>query len=444
MVTAFRVLSGRMTPDNTMSSCPACGYLNAMSARYCGGCARALGDTASTVDITPGDPLEPGELFDARYEVFEEIGRGGMGVVYRCRDTQLDRMVAIKVLPEAFGLQQAIVARFKREARSMARLDHPAIVPVYGIGECKRLHYFVMKWLRGQTVATALEQQVAGGVPMASQRVRDIVAQVCRGLHHAHVRGLIHRDVKPGNVMIGPGERATLMDFGIVKERYGRSMTRTGLVFGTPEYMAPEQSQGLAEPSPTTDVYSVGVLAYEMLSGRLPFRGDTPYQVVVQHIHHTPPPLVGRVEGIEPGLEVVVLRALAKDPKARYDTALDMARALDALDAQQNLPFDADRRFMPRLRINREFDNLAAVDMEYASDVSSSGCFIRTERPLPVGTKVSLRFTLLEHDLATVEGEGEVARVESSEPSGMGVRFIRLTDEARAHIDTILSYVPAS
>lgn len=425
-----------MAPDNT-NPCPACGYLNAPEARYCGGCARTLGDTAPAFEAAPGDPLQPGAVFDERYEVIEEVGRGGMGVVYRARDAALDRMVALKVLPEPFGLQAEVVNRFRREARAMARLDHPAIVPVYGIGEANRLHYFVMKWLPGLTVATLLEQRADGpGRALSTHRVRDILAQICRGLHHAHVRGLIHRDIKPGNVMVGPGERATLMDFGIVKERYGKGVTRTGMVFGTPEYMAPEQSQGLAEPSPTTDIYSVGVLAYEMLSGVLPFRGETPYQVVVQHIHHPPPSLVG-VPGVDAALEAVVHRALAKDPRARFQTALDMARALDALHAERELPVDADRRLNQRIRVNQEFDAMS-VDVEYASDVSSTGCFIRTDRPLPVGTAVALRFTLLEGDLATIEGEGEVARIETTEPMGMGVRFTRLTPQAQAHLRALL------
>ena len=230
-------------------------------------------------------PVAPGTIFESKYQVLEEIGRGGMGVVYKGHDLSLNRQVAIKVLPEQFNTDDDVIARFKKEARAMATLDHTNIVPVYAIGQQRNFHYFVMKYLDGQTVAERLDALRKEGLPprVSQREVTDIVSQVCRGLGHAHRRGLIHRDIKPGNIMLSPDGMVTIMDFGIVKEQMGaESLTRTGLVFGTPEYMAPEQAQGEAAPGPATDLYSLGIVGYEMLSGRAPFTGDTPFSIVLK------------------------------------------------------------------------------------------------------------------------------------------------------------------
>lgn len=216
----------------------------------------------------------------------------------------------------------------------MASLDHPNIVPVYAIGQFRNFHYFVMKFLDGRTVADILEHKRRMGQERFEPReVQRTMIEVCRGLGHAHQRGLVHRDIKPGNIMIAPDGTVTIMDFGIVKEQQGgENLTRTGLVFGTPEYMAPEQAQGHAAPGPTTDLYSLGVVAYEMLSGLPPFRGDTPFSVVIKHIKEPPPPLADRVEGVNRALQDVVFRCLEKRPENRWPTADTLREALQAVD----------------------------------------------------------------------------------------------------------------
>ncbi|MCA9559347.1 MAG: protein kinase, partial [Myxococcales bacterium] len=209
--------------------CPQCGHVNTAEARFCARCGAGLEIHISEDRSAYNTPVAPGTIFEGKYQVLEEIGRGGMGVVYRGHDLSLDRLVAIKVLPEQFNTDDEVIARFKREARAMAALDHPNVVPVYAIGQQRMFHYFVMKFLEGATVAELLERKRKTDDPQfRPERVRRTVMQVCLGLGHAHKRGLIHRDIKPGNIMLSPDGHVTIMDFGIVKEATGgEALTRT-------------------------------------------------------------------------------------------------------------------------------------------------------------------------------------------------------------------------
>jgi serine/threonine protein kinase len=319
-----------------MRQCAHCGHQSSDEGRFCARCGAPAEVHIDEDRSAYNTPVAPGTIFEGKYQVLEEIGRGGMGVVYRGHDLSLDRHVAIKVLPEQFNTDDDVIARFKKEAKAMASLDHPNIVPVYAIGQQGSFHYFVMKFLEGHTVAELLEKMRADGrnrfEPVQVQR---ILIQVCRGLAHAHQRGLIHRDIKPGNIMVSSDGHATIMDFGIVKEeKGGEALTRTGLVFGTPEYMAPEQAQGHAVPGPSTDLYSLGIVAYEMLSGVPPFRGDTPFSVVLKHIKEPPEPLFERIPGVNRGFEQAIFRSLEKRPDGRYRAAEDMQRALESIDVE--------------------------------------------------------------------------------------------------------------
>ena len=317
-----------------MRECAQCGLANQNDARFCARCGAGLDIVIEQDRSAYSTPVAPGTIFEGKYQVLEEIGRGGMGVVYKGQDLSLGRMVAIKVLPEQFNTDDEVIQRFKKEARAMAALDHPNIVPVYSIGQFRNFHYFVMKFLDGRTVADILEhKRTLGQDRFEPREVQRAMTDVCRGLGHAHAKGLVHRDIKPGNIMIAPDGTVTIMDFGIVKEQAGgEALTRTGLVFGTPEYMAPEQAQGHAMPGPTTDIYSLGVVAYEMLSGLPPFRGDTPFSVVIKHIKEPPPPLASRVEGVNRALQDVVFRCLEKRPENRWLTADLLREALLTVD----------------------------------------------------------------------------------------------------------------
>ena len=272
-----------------------------------------------------------GTVFDGKYEVLGEVARGGMGIVFRGVDRSLGRPVAIKVLLKRFNSDAESVARFRREARAMAALDHPNIVPVYAIGNEYELHYFVMKFITGWTVAERLKRVRLGlSDPFSPEEVRLGLIQVCRGLSHAHLKGLIHRDIKPSNIMISASGHVTIMDFGIVKETNDDSLTKTGIVFGTPDYMAPEHAQG-HPPSAATDLYSLGIVAYEMLAGEQPFSGSTPFSLVLKHIKEPPPPLIDRRPDVDIAFQDILFRATEKAPEDRYPTASAMMHALESL-----------------------------------------------------------------------------------------------------------------
>jgi uncharacterized protein YraI len=277
-----------------------------------------------------------------KYLVQSEIGRGGMGVVYRGYDPALDRLVAIKVLPPALLNDAQFVQRFHQEAVLAARLQHPGIVPIHDVGEQAGIHYIVMQYLEG----TTLEDWLARQGPLAPAQAKPILRQLAEALDFAHGRGVIHRDVKPANVMISPEGRATLMDFGLVRAAEGTSLTRTGMVMGTPEYMSPEQALG-EEVDGRSDIYSLGIMLYKMLSGKVPFARTTPYAITYAHIHEPPPPLRESRPDLPAALELVVNKALAKRREDRYPRARLLADDFDAAAAGKAVGAGAAARAAP-------------------------------------------------------------------------------------------------
>jgi len=260
-----------------------------------------------------------------QYKILAPIGEGGMGMVYRAHDTLLNREVAVKVLPPELARDHEFVSRFRREAETAAGLDHPHIVAIYNIGEQDGVHYLAMRLLEGRPLNQILKH--SGALP--PERALHITEQVARALDYAHARGVIHRDVKPANIMVGADEHVTLMDFGIAKAMSGSRLTRTGTMIGTPEYMAPEQFTG-EQVDLHADIYALGVVLYEMLTGRVPFTGETPVSISHAHVYQTPAPPRQHNAQIPPAVEQVVLRALGKRPEARYSNAGALADALRA------------------------------------------------------------------------------------------------------------------
>jgi eukaryotic-like serine/threonine-protein kinase len=255
------------------------------------------------------------------------LGSGGMANVYRAFDTNLQRMVAIKVLSPAAAAQPGFVDRFRQEARLIANLRHPNIVHVYDFGQHENAIYMVQELLAGPTLETWMSDLAARGTRPTPQAVIEIVTQLADALDAAHAAGIIHRDVKPGNALWNDQGQLVLTDFGIAKQVMSdTSQTQFGLVLGTPSYLSPEQAQSLPL-TPASDVYSLGVVLYELLAGNVPFRGTTPMHVVMDHIQTSPPPLPIRPD-LLPEIETVVQRALAKDPVARFGSANELARAL--------------------------------------------------------------------------------------------------------------------
>jgi serine/threonine protein kinase len=257
------------------------------------------------------------------YQILAEIGRGGMAVVYRAFQPSLNREVAIKVLPPQFTFDRQFVERFVREAQAAASLRHPHIIVIHDVAEQNGLYYIVMELLQGRTLRQLIEQE--GALPPG--RAARIVEQIASALDYAHRRGFVHRDVKPDNIFVGEDDRVTLTDFGIAKAASGTQLTRTGVLIGTPQYMAPEQAQGEAI-GPATDIYALGIVAYQMLSGQVPFDGTTPHAILYKQIHERPPSLLAVRSGLPPAVDSVLNAALAKEPGARYASAGQFAQAL--------------------------------------------------------------------------------------------------------------------
>ncbi len=284
-------------------------------------------------DAIVNSAIVPGSILRERYRLDSEIGRGGMGIVYRATDLELHREVAVKVLPTATSSVEAR-QRLMREARAAAALNHPHIISVHDVGEANGAPFFVMELAQGPSLAKAR--------PAELSRVVDIAGQLCAALEHAHANNIVHRDLKPDNVLLSSGLNGSvkLADLGLALPADAARISRAGLIVGTAAYMAPEQALGQTVDG-RTDLYALGVLLYEMTTGRLPFIGDDPLSVVSQHVHASVvPPRMLRPD-LPRALEAVILRLLAKDPAQRFATAAETANALrDSLTAEEFAPDD--------------------------------------------------------------------------------------------------------
>ena len=267
--------------------------------------------------MPPSDP-RIGEVFDGRYRIVRRLGTGGMATVYLAEDEQLDRRVAIKMLDERHAQDGQFVERFQREAKSAAVLSHPNIVAVYDRGEAEGTYYIAMEYLEGKT----LKELLVSRGPTPTRVAIDYARQLLAALDFAHRKGIVHRDVKPHNLIIAPDGRLKVADFGIARSTSSQ-VTEAGSIIGTAQYLSPEQARG-APAGPAADIYSTGVVLYEMLTGSVPFTGDTPLEVAMKHISETPEPPSSKRPEISHDLDVIVLRALAKDPADRYATAREM------------------------------------------------------------------------------------------------------------------------
>jgi eukaryotic-like serine/threonine-protein kinase len=264
-----------------------------------------------------------GRLISGRYRVVGHLGTGGMADVWRAEDEVLGRSVAVKVLHPQYASEENFVARFRQEAQAAANLSHPGIVNVYDWGREEGTYFIVMEFLPGQTLKQLLEER--GN--LRPERALEITRDVAAALSYAHKNNIVHRDIKPHNIMIGPTGSVKVTDFGIAHAG-GSQLTQTGSVMGTAQYLSPEQAQG-RETGPGTDVYSLGVVLYEMLTGNVPFDGDNPVSVALKHVNEAPVSPRVLNPNVPPDLERIVLKAMAKQPEQRYRSIEEMAADLD-------------------------------------------------------------------------------------------------------------------
>ena len=274
-----------------------------------------------------------GTVFDGRYRIIRKLGAGGMADVYLAEDQELGRNVAIKILNDRHAADDSFIERFRREAKNAAGLSHPNIVSIYDRGEAEGTYYIAMEYLEGRS----LKELIVSRGPAPIKVSIDYARQILAALAAAHRRGIVHRDIKPHNVLVNPEGRLKVTDFGIARSGASQ-MTEVGSIIGTAQYLSPEQARG-APVDQTSDLYSVGVVLYEMLTGQVPFTGDTPLEIAMKHLSEVPKPPSELRPEVPHDLDLIVLRALAKDPAERYQSAeemdADLARVADGLPVDQ-------------------------------------------------------------------------------------------------------------
>jgi serine/threonine-protein kinase len=261
-------------------------------------------------------------VFNGRYELHRRLARGGMADVFLARDQLLDRPVAVKVLFPEFATDPAFVERFRREAQSAANLNHPNIVSVYDWGQEQGTYFIVMEYIEGRSLADIIRNEG----PLHPQRAAEVGSDIAAALGFAHRNGVVHRDIKPGNVLISPSGQVKVADFGIARALNASAednLTQAGSVMGTATYFAPEQAQGLPL-DPRSDLYSLGVVLYEMVTGRAPFTGESPVAIAYKHVQEQPAPPRHANTDVPVPLEAIIMRLLAKNPAARYPSAEDL------------------------------------------------------------------------------------------------------------------------
>ncbi len=320
--------------------CPKCSGLLAGGSRFCNQCGAPLAPLPPR-EKAAASRIEPGMVLEGKWRVDLKIGEGAMGTVYRCTDVALDRPVAIKVLAWEHCADEVFVARFEREAKLTANLEHANVVLVYGVGRHEGRPFIVMKWIAGETLASRLDEAEERGQRMPVETVRAVVAQICAGLGYIHERNLVHRDIKDANVMIDAHGRVTILDFGILRDLNSQEhLTQAGFVMGTPAYLAPEVVRGKPVDH-RSDLYAVGVLLYQLLTGALPFDAESEHELVRKHVQEAPPDPCLRNPFLPAAVGRVLQKAIAKDPAQRFQRAADLARELErAFDEAAEVPLE--------------------------------------------------------------------------------------------------------
>jgi len=313
--------------------CPRCHSDNPDDTRFCGNCASPLHPServphSQTETLkTPLKELSTGTTFAGRYQIIEELGRGGMGRVYKVYDTEIKEKIALKLLKPEIGVDQDTIERFRNEIKFARKIGHRNVCKMYDLNKEEGAYYITMEYVHGEDLKRLIRKM---GVISAGKTV-FIARQICQGLAEAHSLGIVHRDLKPQNIMVDEGGNAKIMDFGIARSLRLKGITGAGVMIGTPEYMPPEQVEG-KETDPRSDIYSLGVILYEMVTGRVPFEGDTPFTIGVKHKSEAPRNPRELNAQIPDDLSRLVLRCLAKEKEKRYQTSEDIISDLDKIE----------------------------------------------------------------------------------------------------------------
>ena len=311
--------------------CPKCHFDNPSDSKFCKECGTQiipLKEVPVTETLeTPTEELTTGSTFAGRYQIIEELGKGGMGKVYRALDKKLNEEVALKLIKPEIASDKKTLERFNNELKFARKIAHKNVGRMYELMEEKGTHFITMEYVPGQDLRGLIKQsgQLAVGTAIS------IAKHVCEGLTEAHRLGVIHRDLKPQNIMIDKEGNARIMDFGIARSVSGKGITGAGVIVGTPEYMSPEQVES-KETDQRSDIYSLGVILYEMVTGRVPFEGDTPLSVAVKHKTETPPDPMQINSQIPEDLSRLILRCMEKDREKRYQSAGEVRSELENIE----------------------------------------------------------------------------------------------------------------
>jgi len=313
--------------------CPKCNFENPDDTLYCGKCAAALHPSeeiaappTETLE-TPKEELTTGSTFAGRYQIIEELGKGGMGKVYKAQDTDLKEKVAIKLLKPEIAADKKTIERFRNELKFARKIRHKNVCQMYDLNKEEGAHYITMEYVDGKDLKGMIRMMGQ----LSSGKTIFIAKQVCEGLTEAHKLGVVHRDLKPQNVMVDEDGNARIMDFGIARSLKTKGITATGVMIGTPEYMSPEQVEG-KDVDQRSDIYSLGVILYEMVTGRVPFEGDTPFTIGVKHKSEEPKDPKELNSQLPEDLNLVILRCLEKDREKRYQSAGEVRAELTRIE----------------------------------------------------------------------------------------------------------------
>ena len=326
--------------------CPKCKFDNPDNTRFCSKCAAPLHSSEKTPVSrtktlrTPVEELNRGTTFVDRYEFIEELGKGGMGRVYKVFDKKINEEVALKVLKPEISDDKSNIERFSNELKIARKITHKNVCRMYDLNEKEGTHYITMEYVPGEDLKSLIRRvrQLTAGTTIS------IAKQVCEGLAEAHRLGVVHRDLKPSNIMIDKEGNARIMDFGIARSLKTKRMTLEGMTIGTPEYMSPERAEG-KEVDHRSDIYSLGVMLYEMVTGRVPYEGDTPFSIALKHKSETPTSPKEVNSQIPEDLSLLILRCMERDKEKRYQSALGLLSELDKIEKSISTP---DRAFPKR------------------------------------------------------------------------------------------------